>query len=597
MTAYKAPLRDIAFVFNNIIDFSELLDVPAFADATPDIVDAVLAEAGKFMEEVLAPLNKAGDAQHSVLENGVVRTPAGFAAAYRAYAEGGWNGIGGPVEFGGQGMPLALAGAVQEMMSSANMAFGLCPMLGQGAVASILHHGSAEQQAKYLEKLVTGQWTSTMNLTEPQAGSDVGALRTRAVRQADGTYLISGQKIFITYGDHDYTDNIIHLVLARLPDAPAGTKGISLFIVPKFLIDEDGAPGAHNDLRVVSLEHKLGIHASPTCVMSYGDNGKCVGYLLGEENNGMRCMFTMMNHARLNVGLQGVGIAELAYQQALSYASERVQGDAIGADKRGMPIIAHADVRRMLFTMKSQAEAGRAISYFNAKAIDLSHGHADEAVRARASGLADLLIPMTKAFSSDVGVENASMAIQVFGGMGFIEEAGVAQTLRDSRIAPIYEGTNGIQALDLVGRKLGVDGGAHWQALLAEISAFAASLPSDGPLGAGKLRLKEAHAATEQASLWLSAESRQNKRAMAAGATPYLRLFSMTLGGYLLAKGAVAAARTIKAGEGDKDYLASKIAVARFFMEQLLPQATALLPAITSTDEVLFAVTPEQLAG
>jgi alkylation response protein AidB-like acyl-CoA dehydrogenase len=590
MADYKAPLKDILFTLDHIVGIEELTAIPAFAEVTADLREAILGEAGKFMGEVLAPLNVSGDQQGSELKNDVVQTPAGFVDAYRQYAEGGWNGICGPVEFGGQGMPFALGVAVQEMMCSANMAFGLCPMLTQGAVEAIMHHGTPEQHKKYLEKLVTGEWTASMNLTESQAGSDVGALRTKAEPKGDGSYLISGQKIFITFGEHDYTENIIHLVLARLPGAPAGTKGISLFIVPKYMVEEDGGLGWKNDLRAVSLEHKLGIHASPTCVMAYGDNGNCIGYLLGEENQGMRCMFTMMNHARVNVGLQGVGIAEWAYQQALTYAGERVQGAPIGAKSKGEPILQHADVRRNLLTIKAYTEAARAIAYLNAKAIDMAHHLENTAARAAASGLADLLTPLTKSFSSDIGVESASLALQVHGGMGFIEETGVAQTLRDSRIAPIYEGTNGIQALDLAGRKLMSDGGAHWQALLAEISAFAAAMPSGREFGKISQGLADACAATKEAAEFLYQQSGGNMRAVAAGATPYLRLFSMTVGAYLLARGALIASKKIKENEDDKAFYSSKIAIARFFTEQLLPPAIALLPAITGGDENLFGI-------
>ncbi len=590
MISYKAPLQDISFTLDHIVNFSDLTKTEAFSEATPDLVEAVLEEAGKFTSEVLAPLNEVGDRQGSVLENGVVRTPDGFADAYRQYVEAGWNGISSSPEFGGQGMPSVMGGILTEMIASSNMAFGLCPLLGQGAVESLLSHGSAELQEKYLAKLISGEWTGTMNLTEPQAGSDVGALRTKAMPQADGSYLISGQKIFITYGDHDFTDNIIHLVLARLPDAPAGTKGISLFVVPKFLLNDDGTPGRANDLRVVSLEHKLGIHASPTCVMSYGDNGECVGYLLGEENKGMRCMFTMMNYARLSVGLEGVGIAELAYQQALTYATERVQGTPVGATSANAPIIEHADVRRMLFTIKAYTEASRAICYLNAKAIDLAGHAADEAGRERASGLADLLTPMSKAFSSDIGVECASLAVQVHGGMGFIEETGVAQTLRDSRITPIYEGTNGIQAMDLVGRKLNMDGGKHWRSLLTEIEEFLGGMSASDDMAKMKPNVLESVVTTRKCAEWLIEQSGQNMRAVAAGATPFLRLFSMTVGAYLLVRGARAATEMLATGSGDGEFLRRKIAVASFFVSQLLPQAIALAPAIRATDEPLFDV-------
>jgi alkylation response protein AidB-like acyl-CoA dehydrogenase len=593
MTDYKAPVRDIRFALDHIIGYEDLTAVPAFAEATPDFVATVLEEAGKFTAEVLAPLRRSGDQEGARIENGQVRTASGFADAYRQYYEAGWNGMSLPPDVGGQGLPLVLASAMQEMISSANMAFGLCPLLSQGAVSALMAHGSKELQDIYLPKLVSGEWTGAMDLTEPQAGSDVGALRTKAERHADGTYRITGQKIFITYGDHDMAENIVHLVLARLPDAPAGTKGISLFLVPKYLVNPDGSLGQRNDMRPVSLEHKMGIHASPTCVMSFGDNGACVGYLIGQENQGMRSMFTMMNHARLNVGIQGIGQAELAGQQAVDYARQRIQGKPMGAADAKAPIIEHADIRRMIYAIKSQVEAARALALLNAKAIDLAHYGADAEARAKYQGLADLLTPLTKGYGSDLGVEAASLAIQVHGGMGFIEETGVAQTLRDARITPIYEGTNGIQALDLIGRKLDMDGGVHWQALFDEMDAFIRSLPGDDlrtPLASALKTLREV-------TDWVVRTKPQNMRAATAGATPYLRLFAMMVGGYLLAKGAVAAAAQLQQAGADAAYLKARIAMARFFMTQLLPQAVALAPAITGGDEVLFAIDADQFAA
>ncbi len=597
MTDYKAPLRDMTFTLDRIIGLSDVTSLPRYADATPDVVAAVLEEAGKFTSGVLGPLRRVGDQQGSKLENGQVRTPDGFKEAYAQYVEGGWNGLSNDPEFGGQGLPFVLSVALMEMITSANMAFGLCPMLGQGAVEALQAHASDDLKNRYLANLISGQWTGTMNLTEPQAGTDVGALRTKAEPVGDGTYKISGQKIFITWGDHDVAENIIHLVLARLPDAPAGTKGISLFLVPKFFVKDDGSLGDRNDLRVVSLEHKLGIHASPTCVMSYGDNGQCIGYLIGEENKGMRSMFTMMNHARLNVGVQGIGMAELAYQQAYSYALDRVQGTPIGV-KPGekATIIEHADVRRMLLTIKSSVEAVRAIAFLNAKAIDLAH-HGDSAdVRAHNQGLADLLTPLSKAYGTDLGVELSSLAVQVHGGMGYIEETGVAQTFRDARITPIYEGTNGVQAMDLVSRKLNQDGGQHWQALFREIDTFVAALPSDGDLGTIKASLADALTALQDATAWTVAEWARNPRGAAAGATPYLRLFSMTVGAYLLGIGAKAALNDIADGQGDRDFLKARVVTARFYAEQLLPPAVALAETVRKGDDLLFALSPAQLA-
>ncbi|MBI3454119.1 MAG: acyl-CoA dehydrogenase, partial [Rhodospirillales bacterium] len=455
MSTYTAPLNELGFVLEEIAGLPRIAALPGYDHATSDLVGQVLEEAGKVASEVLAPLNTVGDRTGSVLENGVVRTPPGFKEAYRQHVDGGWNSVPFDAEHGGQGLPWVVATAIQEMWTSANFAFNLCPLLNLGAVELLQAHGSAEQKRLFLPKMVSGEWTGTMNLTEPQAGSDVGALRTRAER-ADGHYKIIGQKIFITYGEHDFTDNIIHLVLARTPGAPAGSKGISLFVVPKFQVGPDGQMGPRNDLRCVSLEHKLGINASPTCVMAYGDNGGATGYLIGEENRGLEYMFTMMNSARLNVGLQGVSIAERAYQQARDFAHTRMQGYDMA--KRGdgpVPIIRHPDVRRMLLVMRANTEATRALAYAAYAALDHADRHPDAAERQRWQARVDLLTPVVKAWSTDTGVEVASLGIQIHGGMGFIEETGAAQHLRDARIAPIYEGTNGIQANDLVFRKLG----------------------------------------------------------------------------------------------------------------------------------------------
>ncbi len=452
MIPYSPPLADMRFALDELAGLPAIAQLPGCEQASADLVDAVLEEAGKLARDVLAPLNDVGDRERARLENGVVRTPTGFKEAYQKYAEGGWNALPFEPEHGGQGLPVALSTAVLEMWNSANMGFALCPLLNIGAVELLQAHGSDEQKRIYLAKMVSGEWTGTMNLTEPQAGSDVGALRTRAVKEGDH-YRISGQKIFITYGDHDFTSNIVHMVLARTPDAPPGTKGISLFLAPKFLVKPDGSPGERNDIRTVSLEHKLGIHASPTCVLAFGDNAGAIGTLVGEENRGIECMFTMMNSARLNVGLQGVAIAQRAYQQARDFARQRVQGRPIGA-KTALPIIHHPDVRRMLLAMKAQIEAMRGLAYVTAGTIDRARHEPDAAAREAAQRRVDLLIPVVKAWSTDLGVEIASTGVQVHGGMGYIEETGAVQHLRDSRINPIYEGTNGIQANDLIGRKL-----------------------------------------------------------------------------------------------------------------------------------------------
>ena len=577
---YTAPVAEQAFVLDTIADLAALNRLPAFEAATPDLVQPILEEAAKLSGNVFAPLNRKGDTEGARWSDGAVTLPAGFAEAYRQYVEGGWGSLGADPVHGGQGMPFVLASAVQEQLTSANMAFSLCMMLSQGAIEALAVHGTPEQQATYLTKLVSGEWTGTMNLTEPQAGSDVGALRSRAELHADGSYRIKGGKIFITWGEHDVAENIIHLVLARLPDAPPGTRGISLFIVPKFLAD-----GSRNDLRCVSIEHKLGIHASPTCTMSFGDNDACVGYIVGAENAGMRAMFTMMNHARINVGLQGVAIAERAYQGALAFSKERVQG------KR---IIEHPDVRRMLMTMKATTEAIRALTYLNAAAVDFAHGETDAEAKRDWQALADLLTPVTKAYATDMGVELSSLAVQVFGGMGFIEETGAAQHLRDARIAPIYEGTNGIQALDLVNRKLPQ---GRWKNLFADIRATIRGLPGDGDLGAIAPYLDDGLAALENATVWMVGNHGDGFNDAAAGATPYLRMFGIVAGGWLLARQAIVASERLAAGEGDPAFLKAKIVTARFFAEQIVPQATALLGPVTRGAGMFFALDETQFAA
>jgi alkylation response protein AidB-like acyl-CoA dehydrogenase len=580
MTDYAAPLTDMRFVLDEIADLAAIAELPGYEEATPDLADAVLEEAGKLAAEVLAPLNQTGDREGATFENGVVRCATGFREAYAQYVESGWNALPFDPDYGGQGLPWTLATAVQEMWTSANLSFALCPMLTQGAVELLEAHGSPAQKALWLPKLISGEWAGTMNLTEPQAGSDVGALKTRA-EPSDGHWLITGQKIFITYGEHDLTENIVHMVLARTPGAPAGTRGLSLFLVPKVLVNEDGSLGQRNDLRCVSIEHKLGIHASPTAVLAFGDSGGAVGTLIGEENRGMACMFTMMNNARLAVGLQGLAIAERAYQQALAYARERSQSSALGsADPAPVKIVHHPDVRRMLLTMKSQTEAMRALIYVTAAALDRAKRDPEAAARARAQTLVDLLIPC----------EIASLGVQVHGGMGFIEETGAAQYYRDARIAPIYEGTNGIQALDLLGRKLLRDEGAGVAALLEEMRATLRDLESlkgaeitalRGALGEGILTL-------EAAGDFLLETGRQEIARAAAGATPYLRLFGTVAGGWLLAKGAAGAQRRLAEGAGDAGFLRAKLATARFYAENVMHQAGGLAAqVITGADSTL----------
>ena len=599
MSAYQAPLKDIRFTLNQICDLEGILKLPDFAEHDGDTINAVLDEAGRLAAGVLAPLNRQGDEQGATLANGVVTTPDGFRDAYAAYRDGGWNGIQFDPQYGGMGLPLSIANACAELWNSANMGFALCPMLTQGAIDAVGVHGSDELKETYLEKLVTGHWSGTMNLTEPQAGSDVGALRSRAEPAGDGTWRIKGQKIFITYGEHDFTENIVHLVLARTPGSPEGTRGISLFVVPKFLVNPDGSLGQRNDLRCINLEEKLGIHASPTAVMSFGDNEGAVGYLLGEENKGMRCMFTMMNAARLGVGVEGMAIAEGAYQHAVAYALERRQGKAIGATDPGpSAIVEHADVRRMLMTMKAQIDAMRALCYVNGQALDLSRHHDDDEQRAWYGQLAELLTPLSKAWCTDLGCEVASLGVQIHGGMGFIEETGAAQYYRDARIAPIYEGTNGIQALDLVTRKLTMAGGEVVRRYTAEMRSLDGALSNGGEVFAKtRANLTAALDSLEEASGWLVDAMAADPNAAAAGATPYLRMFGLTVGGYLIAKGGLAAAALAAQPGADVPFLAGRVATARFYGEQLLPLGPALLPQITAGSEPLYAVAPEHLLG
>jgi 3-(methylsulfanyl)propanoyl-CoA dehydrogenase len=589
MSDYSPPLADMRFVLENVVDLAGLAALPDYEHADPETVFGVLEEAGRLFAREFAPLNRVGDIQHSRRhDDGTVTTPEGFRRAYRRYVEGGWAGVPFPADYGGGGFPWLVAVAMQEMLTAANMAFSLCPLLTQGAIDMLLEYGSEEQREAYLPKMVTGEWTGTMNLTEPHAGSDVGALTTRAVPADDGTWRITGQKIFITYGEHDLADNIVHLVLARVPDAPPGTKGISCFIVPKFLVGDDGSPAERNRVECVSIEHKMGINASPTCVMAYDG---AVGFLIGEPNEGMRYMFKMMNNARLSVGLEGLAVGERAYQQAVAYARERRQGQAPGAPAgEPSPIIEHPDVRRMLLTMKAQLEALRCLACLNAESLDIARRHPDEEVRTRRQELADLLTPITKAWGTDLGVELASIAVQVHGGMGYIEETGVAQHYRDARIAPIYEGTNGIQAMDLVGRKLPMRGGGAVNDFLAGIAATADELVAEeGDLSTIGKRLADAHAVLKQTTDWLIANGPADPSNSLAGATPYLRMCGIVAGGWLMARSARAAARALDEGRGDAEFMRQKVVTARFYAEQLLPQAAGLAPAVTAGPADLIA--------
>lgn len=598
MVTYNAPVREISYALEQFADTSMLATMPGFEDATPDMIDAILEEAARLARDVIAPLNHTGDVQGSTLENGVVRTPDGFADAWKLFVEGGWTGIPFSPEYGGQGLPMALSMAAFEIWSAANMSFGLCPMLNQGAIEAILRHGNDQQKATYLEKMVTGQWVGTMNLTEPNAGSDLGVIRCRAALQGDETYRIKGSKIFITFGEHDWTENIIHLVLARTPDAPAGSRGISLFIVPKFLVNDDGSLGDRNDVKCVSLEHKLGIHASPTCVLAYGDDDGCVGYLVGEENKGLGYMFAMMNNERLAVGIQGVAIADRAFQQALEYARERKQGKPLRPDVGPDPsIIEHADIRRTLMTMKAHIEATRALTYFTAGCIDIAEHHTDQIERESANDLVELLTPVAKAWSTDIGCEMASLGVQVHGGLGYIEETGAAQHMRDARITPIYEGTNGIQAADLAMRKLAMKGGDVIRGFVARIQEMDQILDNRGKeLGAIQGPLLEAGKVLSTATEWMLDQHATAPNNCSAGASPYLRLFGIVTGGYLLAKGALAAQKKLDENSEGAEFYKSRLTVAQFYAEQILPQATGLLCAVTAGDDILYALSPEQLA-
>jgi acyl-CoA dehydrogenase len=566
---YRAPVADIAFTLKHGPGLVSTLAQDG--DFSADDVDAILVEAGRFATDLIAPLNAPGDRHGTPFKDGVVTLPPGWTETYRAWAQAGWNAVSLPTEWGGQGLPRALNAACIEMWNAASMAYGIGPVLTMGAAEALAAHGSDELKRQYLGKLVSGEWMGTMEMTEPHAGSDVGALRSKAERAGDGSYRLTGQKIFITYGEHDITPNIIHFVLARLPDAPPGHRGISLFLVPKFLLNSDGTLGPRNDLRAHSVEHKLGIHASPTCTMVYGDKGGATGYLVGEENRGLACMFTMMNLVRLAVGLQGVGIAERATQQALQYARERRQGRAVGAaGGQSSPIIAHPDVKRMLMTMRALTRAARSICYATAGAIDQSHGSGKAAKTA--SARAALLTPVAKAFSTDIGIEVASLGIQVHGGMGFIEETGAAQHLRDARIAAIYEGTNGIQAVDLVTRKLPLEGGAVVRAYLEELRAIPKALQArnDSAFGMTGERLSEAIDSLDRTTTWLLGTIDSEPHAALAGATPYLRLFGNAAGGCMLAEEALSALRL---ADGDP---ISRVAIARFFAENIAVQAAGL---------------------
>ena len=589
---YRAPLADIRLVLHEIADLEGICGLPGFEHVDPDTIDGVLDEFGRFAEEVIAPTHRIGDAEGCSVSDGVVTLPQAFHDAYDQYLAAGWGAVTQDPDYGGGGFPALFQTVMTELLGTACRSWTLGPLLTVGAIDAIHRFGDEHLKETFLPRMVSGEWTGTMNLTEPQAGSDVGALTTRAEPCDDGTHRIFGTKIFITFGEHELTDNIVHLVLARTPDSPPGTRGISCFIVPKFLVNDDGSIGERNDLTCVSVEHKLGLHASPTCVMSYGDAGEgAVGYLIGEEHQGMRIMFTMMNNARLGVGVEGLAVSERALQLAAGFAQERRQGRAVGAAKgESSPIVEHPDVRRMLLTMRASVDAMRCLLYLNAATLDVAARHADPDVRQAATDRAELYTPISKAWSTDLGVEMASIGIQVHGGYGYIEETGAAQILRDSRISPIYEGTNGIQAMDLVGRKLPMGGGAVVTGLLDEIGSLDGDLATAGDdFGSIRGGLADGLDALNEATGWLMENGLADPRHALAGATPYLRMFGDLLGGWLLARLALAAVARTDAGDDDPA-LADKVVIARFWAEQHLPLVRGRLGSVTAGFDDLMAL-------
>lgn len=591
---YRAPVAEIAFTLKHVAGLSSLLKDDKLGDLEEDVVDAILEEAGKFASDRLAPLNVVGDTMGATLADGAVSMPDGWTEAYQDWVEAGWSSLAGPEQFGGQGLPISLSMACSEMWNAASMAFALNPLLTQGAVHALHEFGSDTLKQTYLPKMISGEWTGSMQLTEPQSGSDLSTLKTKAIPQTDGTYRLSGTKIFITYGEHPMTENIIHLVLARLPDAPPGTKGISLFLVPKFLVAEDGSLGARNDIVCSKLEHKIGIHGSPTCVMNLGEGDGAIGWLVGEENKGLAHMFLMMNEARLAVGTQGVGIASRSYAQALDYACERKQGRSVNTPAGEMaPIIEHPDVRRMLMAIKSSTSAARAIALSAAVALDKSvHAQTDEEKETN-NALSQLLTPVAKAYGTDVGVMAASEGVQVHGGMGYIEETGAAQHYRDARIAPIYEGTNGIQAMDLVMRKLPMAGGKLVLSFIDGLKADVAQISeaNDPAFGASAQRLDEAVTALEEATKTLLAMTKNDPMSALAVATPYLRLLGLAAGGALLGRGALISSKM----PDQTTTTEARIAEARFFAEQIAPEAVSLRTIVTNGADALNMITPEML--
>ncbi|TXL63482.1 acyl-CoA dehydrogenase [Zeimonas arvi] len=598
--SFKAPLKDMLFALEHVADLQSVAKLPGFEDAGLDTAQAVLEECAKFNEGVVAPLNWTGDTQPSTLSNGVVKTTPGFREAFKQFAEGGWQGVQHPVEFGGQGLPKAIATPCIEILNAANLSFALCPLLTDGAIEALLTAGSGEQKKRYVPNLISGRWTGTMNLTEPQAGSDLSLVRAKAVPQADGSYRVFGQKIFITFGEHDMADNIVHLVLARTPDAPEGVKGISLFIVPKFLVDEAGEPLERNDVWCSSIEHKLGIKASPTSVLIYGD-GKgevgegAVGYLVGEENRGLEYMFIMMNSARFAVGMQGVAIAERAYQKAAAYAKERLQSRDVVGSSGPVAIVEHPDVRRMLMTMRAHTEAARALAYLAAALSDAGHHSGDATERKRSMAAYEYLVPIVKGWSTEMSLEVTSLGVQVHGGMGFIEETGAAQYYRDARILTIYEGTTAIQANDLVGRKTARDGGAVAKGLLEQARESAASLSAsaNADLQAIGRRLSAGCDALASVIEFVVANSKSDVRAVFAGSVPYLKLAGIVLSGWQMGRAAQAAASRLESGD-DAGFMAAKIATARFHADHILSQAPGLASSVVDGATGVLALESER---
>jgi 3-(methylthio)propanoyl-CoA dehydrogenase len=581
MPEYQAPIADMKFVLRELVDMELLAQLPGFAEMTPDVAESVLDEAAKFAGAVLSPLNRSGDLEGVRWQDGQVLTAGGWKQAYERFAADGWNALSCPADFGGQNLPRALSALIEEMWNGANVAFALCPMLTRGAIDALELRGTASQRDTYLPKMVSGEWTGTMNLTEPQAGSDLSAVRTRAVPTGDGRYLLTGQKIFITYGEHDLTGNIIHMVLARVAGAPDGVKGTSLFLVPKFLVNADGSLGARNDVHCLSVEHKLGIHASPTCVLAFGQNGGAVAELIGEENRGLEYMFIMMNAARYSVGIEGVGLSERAYQTALAYARERIQGTEAGI--RGgprVPILRHPDVRRMLLMMKSQTEAMRALAGVVAVSLDAARLHPNAEEQARHQARADLMIPVIKGWCTENSVDIASLGIQVHGGVGFVEETGAAQYLRDARITPIYEGTTAIQANDLIGRKLARDGGEAAQTVVAEMRTLARALSEDAKLSGLAPALSGAVDSLEQAIGYVVGTYATDIRAVSVGAVPMLKLFGIVAGGWQLLRSALIAQRRLADASGDAAFYEAKILSARFYADFVLSQSPGLAHGI-----------------